>query len=93
MSVDVSKVTPADVDVLVEIRDLLRALVEGQPRLAYDAASAARLMSVGETMIRQRVREGLLRKVPHMGARVIIPHAELERWLMLGDLALAKAAS
>jgi|GEM_PF-4525940 len=49
-------------------------------RLAYGVADAAALTDVSEATIRRLVDQGTLARVPDTD-RVLIAHAELERWV------------
>jgi len=61
-------------------------------KLAYSVTDAADLLSISPTEVRRLVRDGLLGKVPHCGKRVLIAHAELERFTAAGVLPEAAAA-
>lgn len=47
--------------------------------VSVDVRTAAELTGLSEVSIRRLVRNGTLRKVPHLGSRVLIPMRELER--------------
>jgi excisionase family DNA binding protein len=49
-------------------------------RLAYGVSEAAELVGLSENTIRRLVDAGILASVPDTG-RVLIAHAELERWV------------
>jgi excisionase family DNA binding protein len=61
-------------------------------KLAYSVTDAAELLSISPTEVRRLVRDGLLGKVPHCGKRVLIAHAELERFTSAGVLPEEAAA-
>ncbi len=48
-------------------------------RAAFAVAEVAALYGVSESHIRRLIRDGVLMKTPHMGARVVISPDELER--------------
>jgi hypothetical protein len=67
-------------DELLEVVELLIDIRDTQLRVAYSTRQAGlQLGGVSESFIRAKVREGVIAKVPHMGSRVLIPHAELVR--------------
>lgn len=47
--------------------------------VAYSVPQVAAMYGVSESHIRRMVRNGLLRRVPHMGHRVVISAGELRR--------------
>lgn len=49
-------------------------------KLAYSVTEAAELLSISTTEIRRLEQDGLLRRVPHVGKRVLFSHAELVRF-------------
>lgn len=61
-------------------------------KLAYSIHEAAELLSISSSEIRRLIDDGLLGKVPHCGRRVLIAHAELERFVGGGVLKEAEAA-
>lgn len=61
-------------------------------KLAYSVEEAANLLSVSPEHIRRLIRGGLLGKVPHCGTRMLIAHAELERFAAAGVLHEGAAA-
>jgi excisionase family DNA binding protein len=68
--------TPAQ---LLEVVELLEEIRDRQPKVCYSVPEAARMLGVSDDLIYRLVVDGVIAKVPHMGRRVIIPHAELER--------------
>lgn len=65
---------------LGRIECLLVELLDAQPRLAYSASQAGRqLGDLSDRSVSRLVGRGVIAKVPHMGARLVIPHAELVR--------------
>lgn len=61
-------------------------------KFAYSVPEAAELLSVSQSEVRRLVNDGLLGRVPHCGKRVLIAHAELERFTAAGVLPVAVAA-
>jgi excisionase family DNA binding protein len=61
-------------------------------KIAYSVPEAAELLSVSQSEVRRLVNAGLLGRVPHCGKRVLIAHAELERFAAAGVLPVAAAA-
>lgn len=55
-------------------------------KIAYSVTDAAELLSVSPSEVRRLVNSGLLGRVPHCGKRVLIAHAELERFASAGVL-------
>ena len=55
----------------------------GRVPLAVDVWEAARILSISPFTIRNYIRDGVL-KVSHLGRRVVIPIAELQRLLESG---------
>lgn len=59
----------------------LRKLNARTAKLAYSVDEAADVLGVSPSMIRKLVADNDLVKVPHLGARIVIAHAELERFV------------
>lgn len=53
---------------------------ELQEKLAFSIPDAARVLSIGQSLLKEQVRTGKIRGV-RIGRRLIIPRAELERFL------------
>lgn len=49
--------------------------------LAYTTAEVADALQVSPDTVQRLVRKGLLRPVPHLGGKIRIPVAELERFM------------
>lgn len=47
--------------------------------LTYDVAQAAELIGCSERKVRDLVYAGHLARVPHVGKRILIPKAEVQR--------------
>lgn len=60
-------------------------------KIAYSVPDAAELLSVSPSEVRRLIADGLLGRVPHCGKRVLIAHAELERFASAGILREAAA--
>lgn len=58
-------------------------------KLAFNAIEAGELLGLSDWTIYKLVESGELAKIPHVGKRVLIARAELERFAALG----VKAAS
>lgn len=58
-------------------------------KLAFNAIEAGALLGVSEWTIYRLVDSGELAKVPHLGKRVLIARAELERFASEGVKAAA----
>jgi len=66
-------------DAIVKLTGAVQRLAATFPKLAYNAAEAAAQVGVSAARIYEMVADSELGKVPHMGARILIPHAELAR--------------
>lgn len=55
-------------------------------KVAYSVPEAADMLSVSASEVRRLVSAGLLGRIPHTGKRVLIAHAELERFASAGVL-------
>lgn len=53
-------------------------------KLAFNARESAEILGVSEWTVYKLVERGDLAKVPHMGKRVLIARAELERFALQG---------
>lgn len=53
-------------------------------KLAFNAAEAGEILGVSDWTIYRLVDSGELAKIPHVGKRVLIARAELERFAALG---------
>lgn len=58
-------------------------------KLAYSAVEAAGVLGVSDEMIYRLVARGDLAKIPHLGVRVLIAKAELERFAAAGVMDVA----
>jgi len=61
------------------IIDLLRALVDAQPRISYTVPQASAMTGTSRTRLYQMAQDGELDKVPDMGTTVLITHTSLVR--------------
>jgi excisionase family DNA binding protein len=59
---------------------------DGLAPMAFSRPDAAKLLSVSEQHLRRLLNQGLIRGV-RLGARIVIPRAELERVLNLDNSA------
>lgn len=55
-------------------------------KVAYSVPEAAELLSVSPSEMRRLVRDGLIGRIPYTGKRVLVAHAELERFARAGVL-------
>lgn len=62
-------------------------------KIAYSLPEAAETLSLSVTEVRRLVGAGLIGRIPHCGKRVLIAHAELERFAAAGVLLPANAAA
>lgn len=64
------------------LRPYLRRICEPEPA-TYTAAQAARVLQVSEDTIGRMVRRGVLKRVPHVDGKLLIPRRALD--VLLSD--------
>ncbi len=72
-------------DAIERLTKAVGALQQSLPADAYRVPAAAQRMGVSEAHLRRLVTAGAIRKVPHMGAVVLIAQHEIDR-VMRGDV-------